>query len=265
MAWREETGRQVNRIGRWYGVKNKKWKIAGILLGCLLLIIAVILGSIKLYRVKKARESGILLAFDDYNPENWSRYFDFFEQQGVSVTFFVSLEAPTDFCFEAMERGHDIGFHTVSHKNVLELSEEEVQQQVIDPIERFRQSGIELSSFAYPYGGHNDATDEKLLAYYKVIRGAYFYEVHSKADLRKGYVDAFPIDNHYLADDDEFRKQMDAILKELSENVGAVSCLYTHGIGGEEWGITEEHLQYLIERAKELGLQFYTFRELQEE
>lgn len=245
-------------------MKKKNWKLAGILFGCLLVIAAVVLGSIKLYRVKRARESGILLAFDDYNPDNWRKYFEFFEEKGVHVTFFVSLEEPTDFCHEALERGHDVGFHTIGHVRVTELSEEELFKRVIDPIETFRKDGIELTSFAYPYGDHNDELDAKLLNYYKVVRGAYFYDLHGKADLRHGYVDAFPIDNHYLGDDAEFQKQVDAILKELSDNVGAVACLYSHTIDGGDWCVTKEHLEYLIEKADELGLKFYTFRELQE-
>lgn len=243
---------------------KKKWKMLGIVAGVLLLIAAVVLGSIKLYRVKKARESGILLAFDDSAEENWRQHFDFFDKYNVHVTFFMAVDEPTEFCHEALERGHDIGFHSIGHVDVTKLSPEELKQRVIDPIELFRKEGIELTSFAYPYGNHTDALDEELLKYYKVVRGAYFYDLESKAVLRHGYIDAFPIDNHYLGDDAEFQKQIDEILEELSENVGAVACLYSHTIDGGDWCVTEEHLEYLFKKAKELGLKFYTFRELQE-
>lgn len=243
--------------------EKKKW-IAAILV-MVIVLAGVILGSIKLYRVNKARESGILLAFDDSAIDNWRQHFDFFEKHHVHVTFFVAMDEPTEFCHEALERGHDIGFHSIGHVDCTTLSSEELRQRVIDPIELFKKDGIELTSFAYPYGMHTEELDEELLKYYKVVRGAYFYELHSKADLRHGFIEAYPIDNHYLGDDAEFQKQIDAILKELSENVGAVACLYSHTIDGGDWCVTQEHLEYLFQRAEELGLKFYTFRELQED
>ena len=244
-------------------MKKGKLRIVVFILGILLLLAAVVLGSIKLYRVKRARESGILLAFDDYQEENWRQHFDFFEKNGVKVTFFVSLSEPTEFCHEAISRGHDIGFHTDGHVDVTSLDAAELQKRVIDPIELFAKDGISLTSFAYPYGSHTGELDQKLLEHYKVVRGAYFYELHSKADLRHGYIDAFPIDNYYLADDAAYQQRIDEILEELSKNVGAVACLYSHAIDGGDWCVTEEHLEYLFRRAKELGLKFYTFRELQ--
>ena len=72
-------------------MRGKKKKAIWILAGIVVIALAVTLGSIKLYRVKQARQSGILLAFDDYNPDNWSAYLDFFEEQHVPVTFFVKI------------------------------------------------------------------------------------------------------------------------------------------------------------------------------
>lgn len=245
---------------------DKKKRVAVIILFSVMLITAIVLGSIKLYRVKRTRESGILLAFDDASMDNWRQHFEFFEKYNVHVTFFLSIDGkPNDFCFEAMERGHDIGFHTTDHSDVTKLSKEEIQKKVIDPIENFRKEGIELTSFAYPYGSHTSELDEELLKYYKIVRGAYYYDLHSKADLRHGFIDAFPIDNHYLAKDEDYKARIDEILKELSDNVGAVACLYSHSIDGGDWCVTEEHLEYLFQKADELGLKFYTFRELQEE
>ncbi len=154
----------------------------GILVG---LLVIIVLGSMKLYPVQKAKEmeteieeetdkeiveekekeSGILLAFDDYSPDNWRQYFDLFEEYGVHVTFFIAWDEPTDFCFEALEKGHDIGFHSIGHTDVTAMSEEELQRCVIDPIEVFRKKGIELTSFAYPYGYRTDELDDKLLQY----------------------------------------------------------------------------------------------------
>ena len=39
--------------------------------------------------------------------------------------------------------------------------------------------------------------------------------------------------------------------------------LYSHAIGAGDWSITEDRLLYLLRKAKEMGLRFYTFQELQ--
>lgn len=246
-------------------MKRRGIKIAVAAALVLFLLAAVVLGSIKLYRVKEARQSGILLAFDDYSPENWSQHFDLFEKYGVHVTFFIAWDQPTDFCHEAIKRGHDIGFHSIGHVDVTSLSEEEIMEYVIEPIETFRKDGIELTSFAYPFGSRSAELDEKLLKYYKIVRGAYYDEIYSKADLRHGFVDAFPIDNINLRDDKVFQAKIDQLLNELSNNIGAVYCLYSHTIEAGDWCVTAEHLEYLFQKADELGLKFYTYRELQKD
>ena len=244
-------------------MRGKKKKAIWILAGIVVIALAVTLGSIKLYRVKQARQSGILLAFDDYNPDNWSAYLDFFEEQHVPVTFFVTIAEPSEFCYDALKRGNEIGYHVYGHFGVDELDEEGIQMRVIDPIQTFHDGGIELTTFAYPYGNHDDETDQMMLQHYKVIRGAWYYEVYSKADLRQGYVEAYPIDNHYFNSDEAFQARIDQILNELSNNVGAVTCVYSRAIENGEWCVTEERLEYLIRKADELGLKFYTFQELQ--
>ena len=244
---------------------KKKTKRLLVLGGVLFLAAAVTLGGIKLYRVKQARQCGILLAFDDYLADNWSSYFDLFDRYGVKVTFFVNCTDPTDFCYDAIERGHEIGFHTAGHVNLREASPEEVQETAIAPIETFRNGGIELTTFAYPYGAYTEELNDLLLEHYKVLRGAYQYELHSKADLRHGFVESYSLDNINHASDEEYEAAITKILTELSDNVGAVASVYSHAISGGDWCVTEERLIFLFEKANELGLKFYTFQDLQKD
>lgn len=244
---------------------KKQKKTLLVMCGILFLAAACTLGGIKLYRVKQARQSGILLAFDDYNPENWESYFDLFDEYGVKVTYFVTCSEPTDFCYEAIERGHEIGFHTAGHFRVTEVSPEEIQKGVIDPIETFREKGIELTTFAYPYGSYTAELNDLLLEHYKVLRGAYYYQLNSKAVLRHGFVEAFPLDNIYYDTDEAYEEAVTRILTELSDNVGAVASVYSHAIDGGDWCVTKDRLIFLFEKADELGLQFYTFQELQKD
>ena len=97
-------------------------------------------------------QSGILLAFDDYDTDSWEAAFDLFDEYGVKATFFVNAFGPGDFCAQAKERGHEIGFHTIGHMDLTLLEEEHIIEQAIAPIESFREQGYELTAFAYPYG-----------------------------------------------------------------------------------------------------------------
>ena len=95
------------------------------------------------------------------------------------------------------------------------------------------------------------------------MRGAYYYELHSKADLRHGFVESYSIDNVNHSSDEEYEAAITEILTQLSNNVGAVASVYSHAIEAGDWCVTEERLVFLFEKAKELGLKFYTFQELQ--
>lgn len=247
-------------------MKKNSFRKKGILiLTVFLLLSAVTLGSIKLYRVHKANQCGFTLAFDDYSADNWEEYFNLFDKYNVKVTFFITAYSPTDFCYHAIERGHEIAFHTAAHAQLPGLSDEEVYEQAIAPIEAFKEGGIELTTFAYPYGEHNGELDEKLLQYYNVLRGAWSYEVNSKHNMRKGFVECYSIDNINHRSFDEYQERIDAIIEELNANKAAVVGLYSHAIGGGDWCVGEERLEYLFQKAQENGIQFYTYKELQQD
>lgn len=245
-------------------MKQKKKTLVILIAGILLLAAAGILGGIKLYRVHKARQCGIVLAFDDYNAPSWEEHFDLFDQYDAKVTFFVNCSEPTDFCYHAAERGHEIGFHTINHVDLKTVSADEVYAQAIAPMEVFREKGFELTSFAYPYGSYTEELNELLLQHYRVLRGAYYYELVGKDRMRNGFVESLSLDNVNYSSDEQFEKRIDDILAELDENVGAVAGLYSHAIGDGDWCVTEKRLEYVLKKAHEMGIQFYTFKELQE-
>ena len=242
----------------------KKRKTILSIAGVLIVAAAFVLGGIKWQRIQERNQCGILLAFDDYAEYTWREAFDLFDQYGVKVTFFVNAASPTDFCFEALERGHEIGYHTKDHKNLREITEEEVYEQAVAPLEIFRNEGIDITSFAYPYGAYNEKLNETLLQYYNVLRGAYNCEMNIKHNLRKGFVESMPLDNGSFGSQEEYEEKITAILEALADSKGTVLSMYSHSIdAGGAWCISEEKLVFLFEKAKELGLKFYTFQELQ--
>lgn len=241
-------------------IMKKKW----IMICTLLFFIAAVLGGIKLYRIHLRDQSGILLAFDDYQAPSWRDHFDYFDENGVKVTFFINATEPTDFCYEAIERGHEIAYHGKEHAIMKYCTEQELFELAIEPIDVFREKGIELTTFAYPYGEYSSETNEILLQHYAVLRGAFSYELNPKHNLRHGFVESLSIDNINYESQKAFEERITTILNEAKSVKGTVVSLYSHAIGDGAWCVNEEKLEFLITKAQELGLQFYTFKELQE-
>ena len=239
-----------------------KKKITAILF-ILVLVAGIFLLRTFVFLPHQKDPSGILLAFDDYYPDNWEQYFDLFDQYDADVTFFINSDQPTEFCKKALERGHEIGFHTVYHLDLRDATEEEIYEEAIAPIEVFREQGIELTSFAYPYGNYTEVTNEILLQYYKVLRGGWHYQLNSKENLKSGLVEARCMDNGNFASDLRFKLTVNKMLYQARWQEGTVVSLYSHGIEHGEWCITPERLEYILKRAKQLDMEFYTFKELQ--
>ena len=143
------------------------------------------------------------------------------------------------------------------------MSEEEVYELTIAPIEVFRQKGYELTTFAYPYGAYTEELNELLLQHYKVTRGAYFYSLNPKESLKSGFVESLSIDNVNYESDEHFQNKMNEVLSSAAINRGTVVSIYSHAIDGGSWCVTPERLEYIFQKAEELGLKFYTFKDLQ--
>lgn len=234
-------------------------------------LMVAVLAGLKLYRHLKMKhdieirnQKGILLSFDDYNEDTWIQVLDLFDQYDAKVTFFVTLSEPTDFCAEAVKRGHEIGYHTLGHVNLTEVSQEEVYKQAIAPIEVFRSAGYDLVTFAYPYGAYTEEINEELLQYYDTLRGAFCFNPKYKESLQKGFIDSFMLDNIDFESDEKFHSKIVELLDGLANcDNGTVASVYSHAIGDGNWCITYKRLEMLLQEVKKRDLVFYTFHELQ--
>ena len=238
-----------------------------IFVGVILCLMIGAYGALKVYRhirMEIRNQKGILLCFDDYSYPTWQDNFDLFDEYGVKVTFFVNVSEPTDFCMEAIERGHEIGFHTEGHVNLKEVSREEFYEQALAPFEEFEELGYEITSFAYPYGAYEDWMNEELLKYYKTTRGAYQYAGYYKESVPGGFIEARSIDNGEFESEEEYKETIDYYLDILCDcNDGTIAALFSHAIDGGAWCISPERLEYLFQEAQKRGLKFYTFKDLQ--
>jgi peptidoglycan/xylan/chitin deacetylase (PgdA/CDA1 family) len=205
---------------------------------------------------------GIVLSFDDYYPETWEQHFDLFDEYGAKVTFFVKGGSVTKFMLDAQNRGHEIGYHTVNHLHLPKLSIEQFYEETISRISIFRDAGIELTSFAYPFGEYNSWMHEELLKYYKIVRGFSKFKRYTMDEMKSGFIDSKSIDNIKYKSEIYFQSSIDNMLQS-AKHYGKIITLTSHKISDDEWGITSERLEYVLNKCQEYGLTFYRYNDLQ--
>jgi len=233
------------------------------------LLIIVIL-NVYAFNDTENKTPGIVLSFDDtiheHNPISWTNHFDLFDKYGVKVTFFVNGSIVTDFMLNAQNRGHEIGFHTINHPLLTNLTREQFFTETVYPIGIFRNAGIELTTFAYPYGIFNEWMNDELFNYYKTLRGFVRYsdnfKLYTKSEMKSGFIYSASIDNIYLTSDTLFQNTIDQMLNRVIK-YGKIIVLTSHTINNFRWGITSGRLEYLLKKASEYGLKFYRFKDLQ--
>jgi hypothetical protein len=207
--------------------------------------------------------AGILLAFDDDYQEVWERNLDMFDRYGAKVTFFLTGEF-CSFCQTALNRGHDVGYHTIHHLNLLKVSREVFFQETISLIDTFRNEGIPLNSFAYPFGFSEPWMHEELIKFFKIQRGyGVTFRVYDRETIQKGYISSIAIDNILYKKDEDFEAMIRIMLRTIKFIGGEqILPLTTHTISDTaDWGIKPHRLAYLLQTVKDLHLKFYRYKD----
>jgi len=208
-------------------------------------------------------DGGLLLSFDDDYTDSWERYFDLFDKYKARVTFFIIGNA-SSFCAKALNRGHDVGYHSFSHRDLRQMSREEFYRETIEPVQSFRDAGFPFSSFAYPFGFYEPWMHDILLRSFGMLRGyGVTFCLYSEAEIGRGYISSRAIDNTIIPSDDDFYRTVRLMLMTVKFiDKKLVLPLATHDISGAaSWGISPGRLEYLLKTANDLGLVFYRFRD----
>jgi peptidoglycan/xylan/chitin deacetylase (PgdA/CDA1 family) len=159
-----------------------------------------------------------------------------------------------------VEKGHEIGYHTKSHLNLLKVSRQVFFEETLGGTETFRRRGMPLKSFAYPYGFFEPWMDEVLGENFPIRRGfGATCWIYSAYTIKSGYISSKSIDNIQYKSDAEFEADISAMLTAIKSG-GGILPLTTHTVAAEaDWGISPGRLEYLLKTAAELGLQFYRY------
>ena len=209
--------------------------------------------------------SGILLSFDDEHYESWKNHFDLLSQYNVWVTFFV-MDFNIEFCLAAVEQGHEVGYHTINHLNLMKVSRSVFRRETVSQSALFRKAGIPLSAFAYPYGFYEPWMHRELLKNFRVLRGyGVTYNLYEPSQINNGFSSAKGLDNTLFKQDDEFETAVNIMLRTVKFIGGdRVLPLTTHEISDDAaWGIKPQRLEYLFQTAHDLGLTFYRYMDFE--
>jgi len=109
------------------------------------------------------RETIVSLTFDDGDSDNLPSA-PVLNQYGLHATWYIPsalVGKPGYMTWEQLRSlqadGHEIGGHSVDHINVDGLDAQALRHQVCDNREELRGQGFEAVSFAYPFGGYDEA------------------------------------------------------------------------------------------------------------
>ncbi|MDR3171366.1 MAG: polysaccharide deacetylase family protein [Treponema sp.] len=205
--------------------------------------------------------AGLLLGFDDNYQAAWERHFEVFAKYGAKVTFFVQGELDA-FCTAALAQGHDVGYHSLHHLNLTKVSPEVFFEETLSAVDGFRQQGIPLRAFAYPYGLWEPWMEEELAKVFKIRRGyGVTFRVYDGAAIRKGYISSKAIDNLLYKHEEDFEAIITIMFRTIKFIGGeSILPLTTHDISDTaDWGIMPHRLEYVLQTAKDLKLRFYRY------
>ena len=206
--------------------------------------------------------AGLLLSFDDRHLTSWENNFDLFNQYGARVTFFIQGDFDS-FAARAVNHGHDIGFHSLSHPDLREVTRAVFTHETTESAGIFRRSGIPLTAFAYPFGYFEPWMHETLLRYFSVLRGyGVTFRLYTGDQIRTGFISSRAVDNTVIPGDDHFERLITSMLRTVAFlEGGLILPLTSHDISDAAWAISPRRLEFLLKTAVELGLQFYLYRD----
>jgi peptidoglycan/xylan/chitin deacetylase (PgdA/CDA1 family) len=203
--------------------------------------------------------AGILLAMDDDFQVVWEQYFDLFDRYQAKLTFFVTGEYGP-FCSSALSRGHDIGYHTLNHLNLVKVSRRVFFEETLAALDGFRNAEVPLNAFAYPYGLWEPWMHEELFKSFAIIRGfGTTFRIYNGDAIKNSYISSKSIDNTIYKKDDEFKTAITMMLR-TAKFLGGILPLTTHTIADDAaWGIKPDRLEYILQSAADLKLKFYRY------
>lgn len=120
----------------------------------------------------------VSFTWDDSNPNHYKVIAPIFDKYNLKASFFpICNTIKTAFYLEGYKqiasKGHEIGSHTFSHKDLTTLSMNQVETELLKSKQIIHDSlNVNALSFVHPFNKYNDSINAQVLKYYGFSRYA---------------------------------------------------------------------------------------------
>ena len=220
-------------------------------------------------------KAGVVITFDDYFVNEWKKADVQLAKYNWKATFCVSsfekLTA-TDISNlkELQNKGHEIAGHGFRHINAKEFAKKNNKQQyliveIFPLIEAFKKEGIEIKSFAYPFGAKTQTLDYELQKHFDIIRGTAkgSKKVADNANFYNGtrLANGIGIDSNY----EHFNLNYITKVLNYAKKHNKIVVFYGHkpvGKATKEYEVELKTLEMICQFVVSNQMKFYTLQEL---
>ncbi|MFP4664186.1 MAG: polysaccharide deacetylase family protein [Bacteroidales bacterium] len=215
-------------------------------------------------------EGKIMLSFDDQYIDNWYAHMDLYEKYNARLCFYVTRPGElSDADFEKLRElqaeGHMIGSHGMHHQHVdaFKNATAYYQAEVLPAIELFAENGIDVITYAYPYGKGCSEVDSLLISKGLSIRYAGWNRDHVFLPKADRFYISKPKPEKFLAIgmDENYRiGRLDLLYGlERAANENSILVLHAHDISKKEgdYKLDPAKLEYLLHQCQKHGISFY--------
>ncbi len=123
---------------------------------------------------------GFCLTFDDTSVNEWNNIMDLLDSNKVKASFFITLvyklsKEELELLRKFQNDGHEIGCHGLNHIDAINyLTNHTIQEyldiEIIPSMNILKDNGLNISTFAYPYGKNCDSLDTEMLKTFTALR-----------------------------------------------------------------------------------------------
>ncbi|MFT3727593.1 MAG: polysaccharide deacetylase family protein [Terricaulis sp.] len=224
--------------------------------------------NVSLWRRRSQLKSPLAtFSFDDFPKSAWTNGGPLLARYGARATYFVAggLEGQTldglrhfdrDDLTEIAAAGHEIGCHTFDHMRIVFGAKSEVEATLKRNADFVREAaGVEMTTFAYPFGHVNLSTKYMIANRFAAARGIWVGANAPNVDMAQ--VQAIPIESRSWDATD-----FDALIAQAQRSNGWL-VFFGHDVQEKPspFGCTPAQLESLLQRVTEAGVEIQPFKD----
>ncbi len=211
-------------------------------------------------------EGAVTFTFDDAWISQYSVVLPMLELAGIKGTFYITTEPIiggwSDFMTsqqvrEISDMNHEIAGHTITHPHLTQLTTIDVNTELVNSKSYLENlTGKTVQSFAYPYGESNlSVRNLTSLAGYSTGRGVDYDKLNAST------TDKFNLYSNCILRDTSIASIKKAIDDAKNNKQLYVICIHEVKVNGDQYSITPERLQEIIDYVKLTGIKTMTVKE----